>query len=874
VHLLNLLAIPAVVLVYYFRDKGKINWKMTALALAFSFILIALVLYGLIPEVVTLFANTEIWFVNILGLPFNSGTLFFSLLLVSFIVFGLVYTLREVKLYKNIFLAVAAVILLLFMLETSSAGEFFLRALIASAIVGLVWYWRQRRSLLNALLIGFTFILIGYSSFLMLIIRSNANTPIDENNPDNAVNLLAYLNREQYGSTPLFRGPYYNAPAIDREDGNPVYEKDIASGRYVIGDDREGTIPVYDPEYMTIFPRMWNSQESRYIEDYKNWAGITNDPENKHIPTFGENLRFFWRYQINHMYFRYFFWNFVGRQNDQQGMYADLLYGNWLSGIGFYDKARLGPQDNIPASMQSKARNTFYFLPLLFGLLGMAYHFRKHARDGLIVAVLFFMTGLAIVVYLNQQSPQPRERDYAFAASFYAFAIWIGMAVPALYEWLSKKLRPRLSAIAAVAAVLLLVPLIMASKGWDDHDRSGRYTALEMAKNYLNSCQKDAIIFANGDNDTFPLWYAQEVEGIRTDVRVCNLSLLNTDWYIDQMVRQAYDSKPVPFSLPREKYRNGKHDYTFLVEQENIKDYVEVKDLFDILKKDETRLQYRASGGNIDYFPTKKFRITVDPAVAIRTGTVKPADADRIVNLEWKLNRTALTKNYLMMLDMIAHNNWERPVYIVSTTGGESFLGLEEYLHLEGLAYRLIPVKASSIDGQPGQVNTEVMYDNLMNRFEFNITRPGIYLSDDIVRMAISMRNIYSRLAVGLIAEGKSDSATAVADRCLALVPDHLLPLDYFSLPMAEVYYRAGNKSKGDALLETVTRHREEKLEYLFGFQEEKQPFVFPEIQQELAILNASMNIAKELGDPALAKKLEESMDLYFQLYMGSGYQP
>jgi hypothetical protein len=874
VHLLNLLAIPAVTFVFFYKNYKIPGWKGFAVALAISFVLVAVILYGIVPEIASLFANTEFFFVNRLGLPFNSGTYFFILLLVSLLVLGLLYTTSEKKLYPRIILVLAGILVLLFMLETSSAGNFFGRLIAAGAIVGLFYFWRHRKALLNGVLIGLVFILIGYASFFLLVIRSNANPPIDENDPENAISLLSYLNREQYGDFPLAYGQYYNAPVIDRKDGKPVYKRDDKAGKYMVWDSREGTIPVYDPEYMTIFPRMWNNQEDRYIEDYKNWAGITNDPDNKHIPTFSENLRYFFRYQLNHMYFRYFFWNFVGRQNDNQGMYGDLLNGNWLSGINFLDKGRLGPQGDIPDSLSSKARNTFFFLPLLFGIFGLYYHFKKNSKDGTVVFLLFFMTGLAITIYLNQHSPQPRERDYAYAASFYAFAIWIGISVLWLFDLLSKKMSMKFAAIASSGLVFLLVPVMMLAKGWDDHDRSGRYTALEVAKNYLNSCAPDAILFTNGDNDTFPLWYAQEVEGIRTDVRVCNLSLLNTDWYIDQMVRQAYDSEPVPFSLPRELYRNGSHDVTYLVEQENITDYVEVKDLFDIIKKDDKKLQINTGRGTADYFPTKKFRITVDPATVVANGTVPRELAGQVTNLEWRFSGNAITKNFLMMLDLLAHNNWERPVYYVSTTGRETYIGLDNYLRLEGFAYRLVPIRQETDKNQVGGVNTDVMFDNLMNKFEFNIRKPGFLISDDIFRMTVTMRSTYSRLVEALVKENKTDLAIQVCDRIQELIPDAIVPYNYFNLSIAEGYLKSGQTEKGIEILQRMTDIHGEQLQYFFSFPENKQGYLSMDIQQGMALLHAVGQVAEETGQEEMAAKARETLDLYYNLYVGESYNP
>ena len=568
VHLLNLLAIPAITLVYYFRKFKSQGWKGIIIATFTSIIILSFVMYIIIPWFIKLAGLFELFFVNSLGLPFNSGTIIYFILVINLIIWGLIMTRRKGK------------------------------------------------ALLNTIILALTFIIIGYTSFLMLVIRSNANTPIDENNPENAMYLLAYLNREQYGDWPLLTGQYYNAPIIDRKDGTPVYTKDNVSGKYLVTDKREKVIPVYDPRFTTIFPRMWANMEKKYIEDYQRWADVKGTPvevqgeektETRYVPTFSENLRFFWNYQVVHMYYRYFMWNFAGKQNDNQGT-GNKIDGNWKSGIPFFDRGRLGSQE-IPEIRKNKADNSFYFLPFILGLIGLYFTFKKDYRSTIVIGLLFFMTGFAIVLYLNQYSPQPRERDYAYAGSFYAFAIWIGLGVLPLSEWLNKKLNLSLSAIIATLATLILVPGIMAQQGWDDHDRSGRYTALALAENYLNSCPPNAIFFTNGDNDTFPLWYAQEVEGIRTDVRVVNLSLLNTDWYIDQMKRKAYDSDPVPFSLTREKYRQGNHDVTYIIEDEALKNqYVDLKVLFNILNTDDSRLKLNTSQyGPVDFSPPGNF---------------------------------------------------------------------------------------------------------------------------------------------------------------------------------------------------------------------------------------------------------------------------
>ena len=630
VHLLNLLAIPAIAMVYYFRKFKSPNVKGMIVTFFLSIIILGIIMSGIIPWVVRIASGFELFFVNSIGLPFHSGTVIYFALIITGIVLGIRYTRKKQK---------------------------------------VIW---------NTVLWSLTFILIGYSSFFMLIIRSNANTPIDENNPEDAISLLAYLNREQYGDWPVLHGNYFNAPIVEHADGNPVYRRDSAKGKYVIINENEGSIPVYDPDFTTIFPRMWNNTDRQYINDYKKWSKLQGTPvevkddygETKVLykPTFRENLRYFFRYQLNHMYFRYFMWNFSGRQDDIQGT-SDRKNGNWMSGIKFLDEARLGPVYDVPPSLENKARNYFYMLPLLLGLIGLFWQIRKDYKNMLVVALLFIMTGIAIVVYLNQHSPQPRERDYAYAASFYAFAIWIGMGVYALFDIIGKKFNPLFAAYGVSALSLIFVPGIMAKEGWDDHDRSGRYTALAMASNYLNSCAPNAILFTNGDNDTFPLWYAQEVEGIRTDVRVVNLSLLNTEWYIEQMKRKAYDSDPVPFSLPWDQYKDGTHNFTYFFENENLKNHVELRELFNIMKNNPDKLKMQTRFGPIEFIPTKKVKLTIDKAQILKTGTVLPERADEIVDeIAWTLKGSGIGKNHLMVLDMLAANNWERPVYFAITT--------------------------------------------------------------------------------------------------------------------------------------------------------------------------------------------------------------
>ncbi len=872
VHLLNLLAIPAITLVYYYKRFNP-SRKGAIMAFVVSIIILAAVMYGIIPEVVNLFATTELMFVNSFGLPFHTGTVFFALLLTGLLAAGLIYNRRRIRSTLIIVYILGGIMALLILLESSSVGSFLLRIVVIGAVAALFYYTRARAAMQNTILLSIVFIIIGYSSFIMLVIRSNANTPINENSPKDAISLLSYLNREQYGDWPKFYGQYYNAEVVDRKDGNPVYRRDNKAGKYIVIDPKKGSEPVYNRRHMTIFPRMWNNQETRYINDYKNWAGITNDPENQVIPTFGQNLKYFFRYQIGHMYWRYFMWNFAGRQNDLQGGYGDLINGNWISGITFLDEARLGPQTDLPDNFDNNARNKFYFLPLILGIVGLVFHFRRHSRDAWVVTLLFLMTGLAIVIYLNQHSPQPRERDYAYAASFYAFAIWIGLGVLALFEQVKKYLDKRSAAIISTA-ICMVVPAIMGAQGWDDHDRSGRYTALEMAKNYLNSCAPNAVLFTNGDNDTFPLWYAQEVEGIRTDVRVCNLSLLNGDWYVDQMVRKAYDSDPMPISLTQEQYRQGTRDVVYLIENEKIRDFVDVKALFDIIQQDESRLRFKREGMVIDYFPTKNFMLRADSAQVVGTGTLKPELARLIEPVKWTIDRWGLQRNNVIMLDFLAQNNWERPVYYATTTGNDAYLGLEDYFQVEGMAFRLIPVKTVAGNRQePGRIDTDILYDNLMNKFGSGMEDPDVYLNEDNLRMSMSLRNIYGRLALELVREGKKDSAIMVCDRIMELVPPESIPYNYFVLSIADAYLRAGATDKGLEVLEGLYGIIEQNLEYFFRFEGRRALLVDDMRKHYLSMAHELKETARRNLQTELRDKADTLFNDYYDIYVSQmGY--
>ncbi|MCR4737343.1 MAG: DUF2723 domain-containing protein [Bacteroidales bacterium] len=751
--------------------KSKAEWGVF-LSLGISVVLLGLILWGIIPQVVNLAGKFDLAFVNGLHLPFNSGTIFFFLLIAALIAWGIWYGYRKSK-------------------PTLLLGTFC-----------------------------FTMLLIGYSTFFTLVIRSNANPTIDENNPEDAVALLAYLNREQYGSNPLFHGQTYNTRVIGAKDGNPVYVKDMVNKRYVVSNDRKEDQPIYDPAGCMLFPRMWSPEKKG---EYINWlnnrynSDSPSDKENRRLlardvpPTWQQNIKFMQTYQFGFMYWRYFMWNFAGRQNDLQGR-GDYMNGNWISGIPFVDKPMVGNQNDQPSAMQRPGHNKYYLLPLLLGIIGIVFQTRKDTQNSFVVFMLFIMTGLAIAFYLNMYAFQPRERDYAFAASFYAFAIWIGFGVLGIYN-LFEKLKSNTVQVAGAALTTVacfgLVPCVMANENWNDHDRSNRYTALAIAKNYLDSCAPNAILFTLGDNDTFPLWYVQEVEGYRTDVRVCNLSLLSTSWYVDQMKRKAYSSDPLPISMTWDQYKDGTRDVLYLEPAGN--QFVDLKALVDYIKDpqfDHTRhilllsqdKGYRSNGRAVP----ASFSLKVDKAKVLANGTVSPKDSALIVDrLEWNMKTNAVNpfaKAYIIMMDILANNNWERPIYYASTTGSEAYLGLEDYFQLEGFAYRLVPIRTPRQSySDIGRINSDVLYENLMNVFNDHsridrvnnpnapakeaypydwggFNDPRVYHSEDNTRLVSMIRKIYDRLSGQLAAEGDLEKAEQVLDKGNAIVPDEVFP--------------------------------------------------------------------------------------------------
>ena len=837
VHLLNLLAIPAIVFVYYFK-KYEVNRKGIIRALIVSVVLLGGIMYGIIPGFVKFASWFELVFVNSFGLPYHSGVLFYSAAVIAAFAFGIVYTHKRGK---------------------------------------VMW---------NTVLLGVAVILIGYSSFAVIIIRSSAQPPMDQNSPNNTFSLLGYLNREQYGSRPLFSGQYFNSPyqvGNRFSEGRAIYSQ--IDGKYVVTYNRFH--PNYEQKFTTFFPRMWSSMDPSHAQDYQEWAQIKgtrmqhrNEQGETEVivkPTFAENMRFFFRYQVNHMYWRYFMWNFVGRQNDIQG-HGSILHGNWLSGVNFIDEARLGDQDNLPDSFKNnRARNTYYFLPFLLGLLGIFFQYNKgkEGKKGLwVVFLLFVLTGLAIVIYLNQYPHQPRERDYAYAGSFYAFAIWIGLGVLTITEFLKKYMPETIAAAATGVVALILVPGIMAAENWDDHDRSGRYTARDFGANYLETCEPNAIIFTNGDNDTFPLWYNQEVEGVRTDVRVCNLSYLQTDWYINQMRRQAYESAPLPFSLREEQYRTGTRDAVYIVDNPRIKrTSVGLKEAVDFIANDNpaTKLQ---QADNAAYIPKKTIRFKVDKEAVIKNKVVAPKDYDKIVDeiVIDLSNKNMLSKDEMMILDLLASNNWERPIYWSITVGRSKYMNLQDYFQVEGLAYRFVPIKSTSAPQQLafGGVNSDLMYKNMMNKFKWGgMDNPEVYLDETNRRMMTNIRNSFNRLATTLIAEGKKDSAIAVVDRCNELLPNEIIPYEYFAMNLAESYINAGATEKGIAMIETAFDRFNDELSYYLNMRTKHRLTrgISEEIQRNLFYMQSMERTARTTGQTELATKIGEALQTHFQTY-------
>ncbi|MDT8400616.1 MAG: DUF2723 domain-containing protein [Bacteroidales bacterium] len=876
VHLLNLLAIPAIVFVYYFR-KYEFSWKGFAWAIALSFAFIALIMWGLLPGFVVLASKFELFLVNKVGMPYNSGLYLLIILFTVSVVFAIRSSLKGSSREKILAFTIATVLFSGIWLMTEST---FVNILLLAFLAFLVWRFSSKGVVvLNTALTVILVIMIGYSSFATIYIRSNANPPMDENNPENVFSFLYYLNREQYGDRPLLQGPYFNAPVVAYDRGKPTYNP--IDGKYEIT-NRE-LVPEYDERFVSLFPRMY-SPAADHVEVYKQWNNFKGRPVQvsdqsgqtriERRPTFGENLGFMFSYQMGYMYFRYLMWNFAGRQNDTQG-YGGPFNGNWISGIKALDGARLGPQDNMPGHMKNHpSRNTYYLLPLLLGLTGFYYQLNRDRKGFWVVLLLFIMMGIAIVVYLNQYPNQPRERDYAYAGSFYAFTVWIGLGVLFLYELFNRIAGKKLSAILAGLLSLVAVPVLMASQNWDDHDRSGRYTATAVATNYLKSVAPGAVLFTNGDNDTFPLWYAQEVEGVRTDVRVCNLMLLNTDWYIDQMQMKAYESEPIKLTMPRSKYYDGVNNQLFIIENPRLTGFVDIDRVVEFIRSDNQGTKYRfPDGEEHDYLPTRRIRIPVDREKVLASGTVSPEDADLIVPyIDITLEGSYILKSQMIVLDFLAQNNWERPVYFVTGYHNDAF-GLEEYFQLEGNAYRLVPIKSQNYNWLDyGRIDTDILYDNLMNKFSWgNASDPDVYLDYNHrhTLLVVRSRLNYAKLAESLVDEGDSERAVEVLDHIMEQLPLSQLPWDNYMPDIIDAYLAAGDGETALELIGEMKEYYSPELDYYTSLPVNYMRNADMEIQMPLGFIQRVVSSCRKYGLEEAASEMNALLQDYMARYYG-----
>lgn len=771
VHLLNLLVIPAIVYVYYFK-KHPFNMRGFFIASGIGLLILGFVQVGVIPGIPTLAAYFDKYFVNNLGMGFGSGVIAFGALLIGSLVAAIVY----------------------------------------SHVKGKVW--------LNTSLLCFAFILIGYSSYSMVVIRSLANPPIDMNNPEEPFNLVSYLNREQYGSRALLKGPYFNAPAKDVKKGKQDWRKGADSY------EDAGIQPEYewDPKYVTVFPRMGDQQKASSPQGYEYWADVNKDK----VPTMGQNMTFFFKYQLGHMYWRYFLWNFAGRQNMLQGD-GDPIYGNWISGIGFLDAFRLGPQNNLPDHWANdKSRNTYYMLPLILGIMGLLYQLSRNKNDFFIIIMLFLFTGILIAVYLNAPPYEPRERDYTLVGSFQVFCIWIGLGVLQLAEWLRRWLKENQSAVIAGALSIVAVPMLMGAQNWDDHDRSKRNMVIEYAKDYLESCDPNAILFTNGDNDTYPLWYIQNVEGFRTDVRVVNLQLLNFDWYVEALTKPLMGSAPFKLSVEKEKYAKGLREQLTFYENPDIpanqNEYFPIEQVLSFITNDENPRAKRPWYFNeqVNYVPVRNMKIKVDVKKALESGTLRDIDLPYAVNeLRISIKSSGLLKADWVTLDLIQQNNFERPIYFASNSVNADHLGLGEYFRLDGLVYRLVPMSKPKNPQIPINCDSEIFYDRLMNKFTLGgVNDPDVLMDEQSLRMCRTFRNYFGILAVQLANEGKRDSVVKVINKVEAEIPGNIIPYEFSQMviPLARACYVVNEFEKGDLILNQFIKEQEQILGFFKQF--------------------------------------------------------
>jgi hypothetical protein len=842
IHLLNLLVIPAIALVIYFRKSPNATTWGTIKTFLLGVVIVAAVLWGIIQYTVKGAAFSDLFFVNTLGMGFGSGAIVFFVLLITTIVSGIIYTVRP----ANITIIFTAVCFLLAL--TISAGIIGLvMGVIIAAILEYVAKIRERRFALNSFLVCTAFILFGYSSFVMIVIRAKAGTNLNNSNPQDAFALNGYLNRDQYGDTPLLYGQFFDSKPIDQTAGANIYRR--GDTKYEIIGKKQNTI--YDRN--TIFPRMF-SEKAGHAKFYHDWVNL---PEGQ-SPTFADNLKFFFSWQVNQMYTRYFLWNFVGRTNEQDGQLGGIN-GDWISGWNF--------KQPLPETVtQSNSYNRLFFLPLILGLLGVYFHFKRNQKDAGVVAVLFFFTGIAILLYLNQDPLQPRERDYAYAGSFYAFAIWIGLAVLFIAGLLSKIGKATGVAIISTVVCLLAGPVLMANQEWDDHNRSTKLTPHDMAYNYLNSCAPNAILFTYGDNDTYPLWYLQEVENVRPDVRIVNLSLLGTDWYIKQMKTKMNESAPLPITMADSKYKNGTRDVIYFNDAK-IPGPSELKDVFDFMLSDnkDAMVQYD-NGESLNYLPTKNFKITVNPDELIKTGTLPAAQRGKIApEMQFTFPSQYITKDNLALIDILAHNNWKRPIYFTVTVPGESMIGLGKYLYNEGFAYHLLPLQPDTTAGPMENTNTLRMYDNVINKFKYGNMKKASYLDHESLTMFYPLiSRIYLTMTENLYKEGHADLAVKALHKYSNEMPD-IIPVDEVAVRkyyLAELGYRLNDKAWADKTVARVADYITNSLDYNLVLFKDGKTHLNDDIQFGISLLNGITTLTQKYN-PALSAKYKTKLDGY-----------
>ena len=924
VHLLNLLCLPAIVLVYYYKKVPGANAKGSLLALAGSMVLVAAVLYGIVPGVVKVGGWFELLFVNSLGMPFNTGVIVYVALLAAAIIWGIYESYNEksrTRMNLSFLLTIA-------MLGIPFYGHGASAVIIGILVLGVLAAYlfasklnekiRMSARTMNTALLCTMMIMVGYSSYALIVIRSVANTPMDQNSPEDIFTLGEYLGREQYGTRPLFYGPAYSSKvALDVEDGYCVPRQKSTDTKYVrkektSPDEKDSYVELpgrveYEYAQNMLFPRMYSSAHTAY---YKSWQDITgyDVPYDQcgemlmvNMPTQWDNIKFFFSYQLNFMYWRYFMWNFAGRQNDIQSS-GEIEHGNWITGIPFIDNLLYGDQNMLPQELKdNKGHNVFYCLPLILGIIGLfwqAWRGQKGIQQFWVVFFLFFMTGIAIVLYLNQTPGQPRERDYAYAGSFYAFAIWIGMGVAGIVHLLRNYMK-EVPAAALTSAVCLLVPIQMASQTWDDHDRSGRYVARDFGQNYLMSLQESGnpIIYTNGDNDTFPLWYNQETEGFRTDARTCNLSYLQTDWYIDQMKRPAYDSPALPITWDRTEYMEGQNEYVPIrpdFKKQIDKAYKAAEEEVLNGKNPEALNNIRAQFGDNPYelknilkywvrtkdgqavIPTDSIVVKIDKEAVRRSGMMIPEalgdsipDYMHISLKDEKGNpKRALYKSELMMLEMLANANWERPIYMAITVGTDNQLNMREHFIQEGLTYRFTPFDTEALGAT---IDSEKMYDNLMNKFKFGgIDKPGIYIDENTMRMCYTHRRIFAQLITQLMKEGKKDKALAALEYAEKMIPAFNVPYDVQNgaLEMAEAYYQLGNNTKADQIIDELANKSVEYLTWYLSLDDNHLLMSQREFIMHLSALDMEVKMMEKYKSKLAGNYTPKVNELY-NIYVG-----